>query len=50
VQDLLGAESTELTFDDVPEEDRNRLAGQVASELNSKIDVPTFDEHQEMEV
>lgn len=50
VQELLEAETTESKFDDLPEQERDALADQVAAELNAKIDVPMFDEEQELEV
>lgn len=49
VQELLDAEDTESKYDDLPEEERNALADQVAAELNTKIDVPMFDEEQELQ-
>lgn len=50
IQEVLEAESTEFTYDNMPEEERNVLADQVAAELNRKIDVPMFDEEQELQV
>jgi len=50
IQEMLEAESTESTYDDTPKEERDALADQVARELNAKIDVPMFDEVQELEV
>lgn len=50
VRELLAAASTKTKFDDFPAEDRDALAMQVASELNSKIDVPVLDEEQELQV
>ena len=50
VQELLEAESTETSDDDVSTIDRDALVDQVAAELNAKIDVPMFDEEQELEV
>ena len=50
IQEALQAESTESTYDDMPDEERNALADQVAAELNAKIDVPMFDEEQELQV
>lgn len=50
LQEMMGAEGTATEYDDMSPDDRNALADQIASELNTKIDVPMFTEEQELEV
>jgi len=50
VLELAQTEASESVFDDLPKEDLDSLADQVAKELNPKIDVPMLDETQEYEV